>query len=82
MEHYNNAHFIDKEKVQKMADDHCDWLLKIMREPMVQEFIHGYKHGYEDGYKAKNKPVCKCYKSIKDFDKQTLKDKLKEESEK
>ena len=38
--------------LQKIAEDHVDWLLGVMREPMIQEFLHGYKHGYDDAKKG------------------------------
>lgn len=33
---------------QKLAEDHVDWLLSVIRPLMVTEFLHGYKHGFED----------------------------------
>ena len=36
-----------QDNAQKLAEDHVDWLLEIMRPLLVEEFIHGYKHGQE-----------------------------------
>lgn len=45
---------INKDYINKIAKDHVDWYLSILRQPMVEEFVHGYKHGYEDGKKQVN----------------------------
>ena len=35
-------------RVENLAEDHVDWLLKIIRPLLIAEFVHGYKHGQED----------------------------------
>jgi len=43
--------------VEKLAEDHVDWFLEIVRPLMITEFMHGYKHGRMDrapGAETKN----------------------------
>ena len=35
-------------KRKKLAQAHVDWILRVIRPLMIEEFIHGYKHGAED----------------------------------
>jgi len=42
----------DVEYVEKLAIDHVDWFLEIIKPLLVSEFQHGYKHGYKDSIKA------------------------------
>ena len=39
------------EDVEKLAEDHVEWLLEtllaVAKPLMITEFIHGYKHGVE-----------------------------------
>jgi len=37
-----------KERAEKLADDHIDWLFKIIEPIAKTEFLHGYRHGFED----------------------------------
>jgi len=34
--------------VVKLAEEHVDWLLDLIRPILVEEFKHGYRHGWED----------------------------------
>jgi hypothetical protein len=45
---------VNKSMSEKLAVEHVDWLLKILRPLLITEFEHGYKHGYEDGKKEAN----------------------------
>lgn len=31
-----------------LAEQHVDWLLKLLRPLLIEEFVHGYKHGREE----------------------------------
>ena len=31
-----------------LAEDHVDWWLSSVRQPLIDTFNHGYKHGRED----------------------------------
>ena len=31
-----------------LAEDHVDWWLSSIRQPMIDVFEHGYKHGMEE----------------------------------
>lgn len=33
--------------IKKIAEDHVDWIIKILRPLLITEFKHGFKHGYE-----------------------------------
>jgi len=37
-----------KIRSKKLAENHVDWLLSMIRPFMIEEFKHGYRHGYED----------------------------------
>jgi len=36
---------------EKLAEEHVDWFLEIMRPLLITFFIHGYKHSKEDAEK-------------------------------
>ena len=38
-----------------LAEDHVDWWLSSIRQPMIDVFEHGYKHGMEEGVSAEEK---------------------------
>lgn len=39
-----------KKKIDKsFAEQHVDWLLKIIRPLLITQFEHGYKHGHVQG---------------------------------
>ena len=33
---------------RKLAEEHADWLLDLLRKVYVESFEHGYKHGLKD----------------------------------
>ena len=35
-------------KARKLARDHVEWQLNLLRPLLISYFIHGYKHGQED----------------------------------
>jgi len=37
-----------KKRAEKLAIEHVDFLLNIMRPLMLAEFNHGYRHGFEE----------------------------------
>lgn len=38
---------IDLTEAYKMAEAHVDWYQRSQRQPMIDEFVHGFKHGVE-----------------------------------
>jgi hypothetical protein len=36
------------EEGRKLAEDHVDWFLEILRPLLIEHFVHGYKHGRKD----------------------------------
>ncbi len=32
---------------KKLAEDHVDWFLNIIRPLLIEHFVHGFKHGAE-----------------------------------
>jgi hypothetical protein len=34
------------------AEDHVDWWLGSIRQPLIDNFEHGYKHGVQDAKRA------------------------------
>jgi hypothetical protein len=34
-----------KENVKKLAEDHVNWFLAIVKPLLIANFIHGHKHG-------------------------------------
>ena len=44
----NYEAIINSSLPRQLAEEHVDWLLRILRPILVEEFIHGYKHGVED----------------------------------
>ena len=34
------------------AEDHVDWWLGSIRQPLIDNFEHGYKHGVQDTERA------------------------------
>jgi hypothetical protein len=46
----------DHEEAYELGRTHVDWWLDSIREPMIEEFVHGYKHGWEDGIREGMKP--------------------------
>ena len=36
-----------QEESIKLAENHVDWLLSVLRPLMIEEFKHGYRHGFE-----------------------------------
>jgi hypothetical protein len=39
------------ESPKKMCEEHVDWFLNIIKQPLIEHMLHGYKHGFEDGSK-------------------------------
>jgi len=37
-----------QKKSIKLAENHVDWLLAMLRPLMIEEFKHGYRHGFEE----------------------------------
>ena len=40
-----------KKKSIKLAENHVDWILAILRPLMIEEFKHGFRHGFEENDK-------------------------------
>lgn len=36
-----------KEELIVLAVNHVDWWIRTVRQPMIEEFVHGFKHGQE-----------------------------------
>jgi len=46
MEYYPQFDELAKlNKSESLAQEHVDWLLKLLRPLLIEHFIHGYKHG-------------------------------------
>lgn len=43
----------DKEKAQKLADEHWQWFQEVVGHIAKDFFVHGYKHGADDVRKDK-----------------------------
>jgi len=41
-----------KDTARKLAENHVDWLLEMMRPLMITEFEHGFRHGWESAENA------------------------------
>jgi hypothetical protein len=51
--------------LREMAEHHVDWLLAVMREPMIQEFLHGFKHGMEAAQSGEDIDAPEYYSEFK-----------------
>lgn len=41
------------ETSRKMAEDHVEWFLNMIKPLLVEHMMHGYKHGFEDALDLK-----------------------------
>lgn len=42
-------------EIEKLATDHVDWYLAMIRPQLIEHFIHGYKHAMEECIKDVDK---------------------------
>lgn len=43
----------DKERAEKLADEHWEWFQNIVGHIAKDFFLHGFKHGRQDANKEK-----------------------------
>ena len=51
---------------EKLAEDHVDWFLEIIRPLLLAEFIHGFKHGKRDNQEYLRKEAEEFNKRFQD----------------
>ena len=44
-----------KKEARKLAEEHVDWFLTMLRPLLISFMIHGIKHGQKDGTENKTK---------------------------